>query len=70
MNRVVAFRRSCAKERLRDQLEVARAILRNAIDSPVDEDLLNAVGDLANDLLKAIDAYRGGDFVRPGKFNE
>jgi hypothetical protein len=67
MSKIVAFRRCGAKERFRDQLEVACAILRNAIDSPVDEDLLDAVGDLANDLLKAIDAYRGGDFVRPGK---
>jgi hypothetical protein len=58
MSKIVAFRKWGAKERLRDQLEVARAILRNAIDSPVDEDLLRLVEDVAADLRRAVTGYR------------
>jgi hypothetical protein len=58
MNKVVRFRRWTAKERLRDQLEVARAILRKAIDGPIDEDLLTLVEDVAEDLHNAVNNFR------------
>ena len=47
-----------AEDRLRDELMTARAILRNAIDGPVDEGLLELISDLADDLKKAVRNYR------------
>jgi hypothetical protein len=49
-----------AEDRLRDELMTARAILRNAIDGPVDEGLLELIEDLADDLKKAVRNYRSG----------
>ena len=40
-----------AEDRLRDELMTARAILRNAIDGPMDKNLLELIEDLANDLI-------------------
>ena len=70
MSRVVRFPTRTAKQRFRAELETAISILYRQANGEITEDLLDAVGDLANDLHKAIDAYRGGDFVRPSKFNE
>ena len=47
-----------AEDRLRDELMTARAILRNAIDGPVDTNLLELISDLADDLKKAVRNYR------------
>jgi hypothetical protein len=47
-----------AEDRLRDELMTARAILRNAIDGPVDKNLLELISDLADDLKKAVRNYR------------
>ena len=47
-----------AEDRLRDELMTARAILRNAIDGPVDKNLLELIEDLADDLKKAVRNYR------------
>jgi hypothetical protein len=49
-----------AEDRLRDELMTARAILRNAIDGPVDKNLLELIEDLADDLKKAVRNYRSG----------
>jgi hypothetical protein len=49
-----------AEDRLRDELMTARAILRNAIDGPVDANLLELIEDLADDLKKAVRNYRSG----------
>lgn len=49
-----------AEDRLRDELMTARAILRNAIDGPVDKNLLELISDLADDLKKAVRNYRSG----------
>lgn len=49
-----------AGDRLRDELMTARAILRNAIDGPVDKNLLELISDLADDLKKAVRNYRSG----------
>jgi hypothetical protein len=46
------------EDRLRDELMTARAILRNAIDGPVDKNLLELISDLAEDLKKAVRNYR------------
>jgi hypothetical protein len=47
-----------AEDRLRDELMTALAILRNAIDGPVDKNLLELIEDLADDLKKAVRNYR------------
>ena len=47
-----------AEDRLRDELMTARAILRGAIDGPVDKNLLELISDLADDLKKAVRNYR------------
>ena len=49
-----------AEDRLRDELMTARAILRNAIDGPINDDLLGLITDIADDLRKAVSNYRGG----------
>lgn len=58
MSNIISFRRVSAKERLRDQLDVACSILRNAANSPVDEDLLKLIGDVADDVKKAVRNFR------------
>jgi hypothetical protein len=58
MSKVVQFPRWGPEDRLRDELMTARAILRDLIDSEVTEDLVQAVSDLADDLIKACDAYK------------
>jgi hypothetical protein len=60
MSKVVEFKGWSAEDRLRDELMTARAILRNAVDGPVSDDLLRLVEDIADDLKKAINNYRGG----------
>ena len=49
-----------AEDRLRDELMTARAILRNAVDAPINDDLLRLVADIADDLRKAVSNYQGG----------
>jgi hypothetical protein len=58
MSKVVEFPRLDAGDRFRDELMTARAILCGLIDSEVTDDLVEAVEDLADDLIKACDAYK------------
>jgi hypothetical protein len=59
MGKVVELRRVDAEDRFRDQLMTARAILRGlANEDEVTEAVLEATADLAEDLLKAVEALR------------
>jgi hypothetical protein len=58
MSKIIRLRQVNAEERFRDQLMTARAILRSLIDSEVTEDLLVAVEDLSDDIMKAVDNFR------------
>jgi hypothetical protein len=61
MGKVVELRRGDAEDRFRDRLMTARAILRGLVDEErVTEDVLVAVADLTEDLLKATEEFRLG----------
>jgi hypothetical protein len=59
MSNVVQLRYEDPEERFRDRLMTARAILRGLIDEEsVTEDVLQAVCDLADDMVKAVGEFR------------
>ena len=58
MSNVVEFKRWNAEDRFRDQLMTSIAILRHHADCDVTGDLVEAVENLADDLIRACDAYR------------
>jgi hypothetical protein len=54
---IVRLRQVDAEERFRDQLATAITILRNHVGQ-ITDDLLEAIEDLADDLVKAVDEFR------------
>jgi hypothetical protein len=58
MSKVVRFPATTAEQRFRHELNTAIAILVRHAKSEVTEDLLVAVEDLADDLVKAVDGFR------------
>jgi hypothetical protein len=58
VTKVVSFTRWTAAERLRAELVVAAQIIHGLAQTPMSEDLLDAVSDLATDLEKAVEEYR------------
>jgi hypothetical protein len=55
---IVRLRQVDAEERFRDQLATAITILRNHVGHEITDDLLEAIEDLADDLVKAVDEFR------------
>jgi len=55
---VIEFKRWSAAERLRAELVVAAQIIHGLAQTPMSEDLPDAVSDLAADLEKAVEEYR------------
>jgi|SoiMethySBSTD1v2_1073268.scaffolds.fasta_scaffold4929899_2 hypothetical protein len=58
MSRVVRFPAASAEQRFRHELNTAIAILVRHAKSEITEDLLVAIEDLADDLIKAVDGFR------------
>lgn len=55
---VVHFPVTSAKDRFRHELTTAISILCGHVNSEITEDLVQAIEDLADDLIKACDAYK------------
>jgi hypothetical protein len=58
MSKVVRFPATSAEQRFRHELNTAIAILVRHAKREITEDLLEAIEDLAEDLIKACDAYK------------
>jgi hypothetical protein len=55
---VVEFKRWSAAERLRAELFVAAQIIHGLAQTPASEEWLEAIEDLADDLIRGVAAYR------------
>jgi hypothetical protein len=58
MNKVVRFPTRTAKQRFRAELETAISILHRQANGEIIEDLVQAVQDLAKDLVTAVECFR------------
>jgi hypothetical protein len=58
VSNVVEFKRWNAAERLRAELVVAAQIIHGLAQTPASEEWLEAIQDLADDLIKGVASYR------------